>query len=177
MQAMLLAFYGAQVVFFLCYIYLYRLLYRNVSRLLVNNACMLLCVGFIMLTRLSMAKGLDKALRQFAIVVISAALAWLVPYIMERVWQLYKLPVGICGGRAPDSSCGMGFRKRELRRPVVPYHSRSIHPAVGICEADLCVFCGVHVLSVHGFQNHFPDNGRGGAHVLVLVLSRTWEAP
>lgn len=91
MQAMLLAFYGAQVVFFLCYIYLYRLLYRNVSRLLVNNACMLLCVGFIMLTRLSMAKGLDKALRQFAIVVISAALAWLVPYIMERVWQLYKL--------------------------------------------------------------------------------------
>lgn len=57
MQAMLLAFYGAQVVFFLCYIYLYRLLYRNVSRLLVNNACMLLCVGFIMLTRLSMAKG------------------------------------------------------------------------------------------------------------------------
>ena len=79
MQAMLLAFYGAQVVFFLCYIYLYRLLYRNVSRLLINNACMLLCVGFIMLTRLSMAKGLDKALRQFAIVVISAALAWLVP--------------------------------------------------------------------------------------------------
>ncbi len=59
--------------------------------MLVNNACMLLCVGFIMLTRLSMAKGLDKALRQFAIVVISAALAWLVPYIMERVWQLYKL--------------------------------------------------------------------------------------
>ena len=69
--------------------------------------------------------------------------------------------VGICGGRAPDSSGGMGCRKRELRRPVVPYHSRSIHPAVGICEADLCVFCGVHVLSVHGFQNHFPDNGRG----------------
>ncbi len=78
------------------------------------------CVGFIMLTRLSMAKGLDKALRQFAIVVISAALAWLVPYIMERVWQLYKLPVGICGGRAPDSSCGMGFRKRELSAPSCP---------------------------------------------------------
>ncbi len=57
MQAMLLAFYGAQVVFFLCYIYLYRLLYRNVSRLLVNNACMLLCVGFIMLTRLSMQRA------------------------------------------------------------------------------------------------------------------------
>ena len=30
-------FYGAQVIFFLCYIYLYRFFYRNVSRLLVNN--------------------------------------------------------------------------------------------------------------------------------------------
>ena len=75
------------MVFFLCYIYLYRLIYRNVSRLLVNNTCMLLCVGFIMLTRLS----LDKAVKQFAIVVISAAVTWLIPWVMERVWQLCKL--------------------------------------------------------------------------------------
>lgn len=33
----MLAFYGAQVVFFLLYIYLTRLFYRNSSRLLVNN--------------------------------------------------------------------------------------------------------------------------------------------
>lgn len=38
----ILAFYVAQVVFFLCYIYVYRLFYHNVSRLLVNNMCMLL---------------------------------------------------------------------------------------------------------------------------------------
>lgn len=90
-QAILLAFYGAQAVFFLCYIHLYRFLYRNVSRLLVNNTCMLVCVGLIMLTRLSLGRGLDKAVRQFGIVVISAAVAWIIPYIMERVWQLYKL--------------------------------------------------------------------------------------
>ena len=45
------AFYGAQVVFFLCYIYLYRLLYRNVSRLLVNNAWMLTGNMFLGLLR------------------------------------------------------------------------------------------------------------------------------
>ena len=87
LKMQLWAFYAAQVVFFLCYIYLYRLIYRNVSRLLVNNTCMLLCVGFIMLTRLS----LDKAVKQFAIVVISAAVTWLIPWVMERVWQLCKL--------------------------------------------------------------------------------------
>ena len=78
-RLMLIAFYVAQVVFFLCYIYLYRFLYRNVSRLLVNNTCMLLCVGFIMLSRLSLDKGLDKAVRQYVIVVISACLAWAIP--------------------------------------------------------------------------------------------------
>ena len=145
MQAMLLAFYGAQVVFFLCYIYLYRLLYRNVSRLLVNNACMLLCVGFIMLTRLSMAKGLDKALRQFAIVVISAVLAWLVPYIMERVWQLYKLQwvYAGCACSVPWSGCTQAWEWRHwalwpfsaspatgptfpLRLPVSRYSRRNL---------------------------------------------------
>lgn len=91
LKGMLMAFYGSQVVFFLCYIYLYRFIYRNVSRLLVNNTCMLLCVGLIMLTRLSLSRGLDKAVRQFTIVVISAVAAWFIPYIVERVWQLYKL--------------------------------------------------------------------------------------
>jgi cell division protein FtsW (lipid II flippase) len=61
-----------------------------VSRLLVNNCCMLLACGFIMLTRLSLDKGLDKAFKQFVIVAAAAILSWLVPFIMERFWQLYK---------------------------------------------------------------------------------------
>ena len=92
MRMMLWAFYGAQAVFFLCYIYLFRLIYRNVSRLLVNNTCMLLSVGMVMLTRISMARGdLDSVLRQFVIVVASAAVTWLIPCVMERFWQLYRL--------------------------------------------------------------------------------------
>ena len=92
LRLMLWAFYGAQAAFFLCYIFLYRLIYRNVSRLLVNNTCMLLSVGLIMLTRIGLARGsLDNVLRQFVIVVASAAATWLIPYVMERFWQLYRL--------------------------------------------------------------------------------------
>ncbi len=65
LSRMLLVFYIGQVAFFLLYIYIYRFIYRNVSRLLVNNCCMLLACGFIMLTRLSLDKGLDKAFKQF----------------------------------------------------------------------------------------------------------------
>lgn len=42
----MILFYLAQVVFFACYIWLYRMFYRNVSRILVNNMCMLLLRGF-----------------------------------------------------------------------------------------------------------------------------------
>lgn len=88
-------FYGLQVVFFLCYIFVYRAFYRNGSRLLVNNICMLLCVGFIILSRLDF----DRAVRQFIIVAVSAAATWIIPFIMDRVWQLAKLSwfYGIAG--------------------------------------------------------------------------------
>ncbi len=82
----ILLFYGAQVIFFLAYIYLYRLFYRNVSRLLVNNACMLMCVGFIMLTRISF----ERAVRQFVIVAAAAVVTWVIPLIIARVWQLSR---------------------------------------------------------------------------------------
>ena len=84
----MLLFYLAQLIFFVSYIWLYRLFYRNVSRLLVNNTTMLLCVGFIILGRLSV----DKAIRQFAIVAVSAVLTWIIPFIIDRVWQLSRIP-------------------------------------------------------------------------------------
>ena len=40
----LLVFYGAQAVFFLCYLFFYRSFYRNHPHILVNNMCILLCV-------------------------------------------------------------------------------------------------------------------------------------
>lgn len=84
----MILFYLAQVVFFACYIWLNRLFYRNVSRILVNNMCMLLCVGFIMLSRLSF----DRAVRQFLIVAVAALITWIIPFVIDRVWQLAKIP-------------------------------------------------------------------------------------
>ena len=81
-------FYVVQAMFFLCYMFLWRQLYRNRSELLVNNICMLLCVGFIVLARLSF----DKAARQFVIVACSAAVTLFIPFVMDRAWQLGRIP-------------------------------------------------------------------------------------
>lgn len=84
----ILVFYGAQVVFFAAYIFLYRLFYRNVSRLLVNNMCLLLSAGLIMLTRISF----ERAMRQFAIIAAAALATWVIPFVIDRVWQLSRIP-------------------------------------------------------------------------------------
>lgn len=84
----LLVFYVAQVVFFVCYLTLYRRFYRNRSDTLINNMCFLLCVGFIILTRLSF----ERALRQFVLVVFSAAVTLVIPFIIDRAWQLSRIP-------------------------------------------------------------------------------------
>ncbi len=84
----LVLFYLAQVIFLAGYIWINRLFYRKGSRILINNMCILLCIGFIILTRLN----LDRALRQFVIVAVSALVTLIIPYIMDRVWQLSKVP-------------------------------------------------------------------------------------
>lgn len=84
----IIVFYGAQVIFFIAYIILYRFFYPGSSRILVNNLCLLLCVGFIILSRLSFG----KAARQFIIAAVSAVITLVIPAVVGRVWQLSKIP-------------------------------------------------------------------------------------
>ena len=52
----LLAFYLMQVVLFGATILLYTLIYPKVSRLVINNMCMLLCIGNVSYTHLDVYK-------------------------------------------------------------------------------------------------------------------------
>ena len=78
---------GVQVV--------YRLLFKKASMILLNNMCMLLCIGLIMLTRLNVA----RAETQFKIIVISTLLSFIVPVIIRKVKILKDLTwlYGIAG--------------------------------------------------------------------------------
>lgn len=65
----------------------YQLLYPNASRLVTNNMCMLLVIGFIILTRLSY----DKAIRQYVIVVVSTIIIFVIPVVIRKAKFLRKL--------------------------------------------------------------------------------------
>ncbi len=82
-----LKFYLMQVAFFAVVQVCYSIFYRRVSRLVVNNMCMLMCIGFVMLTRLSY----DHAMKQFQIAVVSMALTMLIPFFISRFKYLKSL--------------------------------------------------------------------------------------
>lgn len=89
----ILLFYLAQVVLLAAIILLYTKIYPKISRLVVNNMCMLLTIGFIMITRLSY----NKAVKQFIIVAGAVALSLVVPVIIRKAKGLSELRILYAG--------------------------------------------------------------------------------
>lgn len=79
-------FFALEFVYLVLLVLLYRFIYPDSSRLLVNNMEMLLALGFIMVLRLSPA----NAFKQFIIVAVGTAAAFLVPVIMRKRTFLIK---------------------------------------------------------------------------------------
>ena len=172
LRRMLLVFYMGQVVFFLFYIYIYRFIYRNVSRLLVNNCCMLLACGFIMLTRLSLDKGLDKAFKQFVIVAAAAILSWLVPFIMERFWQLYKFQWVYAGiGLAALLVVWVAGNESFGAQLSLTVGGISIQPSEFV-KISFVFFVATMFYRSVDFRTIAITTAVAAAHVLVLVLSK-----
>lgn len=94
----LIIFYFFQMILFSIMLTCYQLFYNKASMLLVNNICMLLVIGFIILTRLSF----DKAIKQYIIALAAIVLTLVIPLIihkisfLKRMTWLYAL-VGIAG--------------------------------------------------------------------------------
>lgn len=83
----MLVMYVSVLAFILLVQLLYRVIYKKGNLLIVNNMCMLLSIGFLILSRLKF----DKAIKQFQIVVLSMALSFIVPVIVRKVKLLKDL--------------------------------------------------------------------------------------
>ncbi len=86
-QTTVLMFYGAQVIYLAAVLILFRNLYPLASKLLINNMCMLICVGFIMITRLSY----DQSIKQFKIAVFATVVALLIPFLIRKLRFITKM--------------------------------------------------------------------------------------
>ena len=164
----MLVFYGVQVLFFLGYLFLYRLFYRNLSKLLVNNMCMLLSVGFIMLTRLSF----DKALKQFVIVVVAAAVTCIIPFVIDRVWQLSKIPwVYGLGGVLLLGIVFVAGTTSYGAQLSIGISGFSFQPSEFVKISYVFFIATMFYRSV-SFKTILAVSGISALHVLILVLSK-----
>lgn len=76
-----LILYFAQFIYLFVTIFVYDVLYPKASRLLVNNMCMLMAVGFIMICRLDY----DKCVKQFLIAAGGTIITFFIPALLKRV--------------------------------------------------------------------------------------------
>ncbi|MBS6196594.1 MAG: FtsW/RodA/SpoVE family cell cycle protein [Clostridiales bacterium] len=79
--------YMAVFIFIAVVQILYRVIYKKGNLLIVNNMCMLLSIGFLILSRLQF----EKAVTQFEIVAAGMALSFVVPVIVRKVKMLKDL--------------------------------------------------------------------------------------
>lgn len=86
-NVMILFLYMMQVAMFLSVLWVYGKIYQKASRLVRNNMLLLLSIGFIIITRLS----IDKALKQSLIVAAALALSFVIPVLIRKLKFLGKL--------------------------------------------------------------------------------------
>lgn len=73
--------YVAEIVLFVMIQSSYRLFYPKASRLLANNMCMLMMIGFVILTRIDSA----RAIKQFMIAAASSIICLIIPVMIRKM--------------------------------------------------------------------------------------------
>lgn len=160
--------YVAQVVLLLLISKLYTAIYPKISRLVVNNMCMLLCIGFIMLTRLNYI----RVIKQCIFVVISMAASLAVPVIIRKVKQLSKLRIlyavlGILSlgvvavGAVTSDGAKLGFT----------FGGVSIQPSE-LVKIVFVFFVASSFVKSTKFKNVVVTTIVAAFHVLILVASK-----
>ncbi len=79
--------YVMQVILLRCIQIVYKFIYKRASGLLVNNMCMLLAIGFVILYRLNP----DNAVRQYQIAVVALGITLVIPFFIHKLHFLHKL--------------------------------------------------------------------------------------
>jgi cell division protein FtsW (lipid II flippase) len=145
---------------------MFKMVYPDGNRLLINNMCMFLMVGMIMITRISYGKGI----RQFIIASASLVIAFLVPEILFRCAFLERMGwifagIGLAvllilliygsvtnGSKINFRIAGLSFQPQEIVKIIFAFFIASILAQ----KKDFKTVCIVTAIAA--------------AHVLVLVL-------
>ena len=163
-----LLFYVLQQILLFSTVMLFRMIYPKGNMLIVNNMCMLLSIGFVILTRLSY----ERAIKQFFIVTSSIIIGMAIPFFIRNLKFLKSLTwiyagVGIVslgivlilgsvtyGSKISYSLAGVTFQPSEFVKILFVFF-------VASSFSESWDFLRVTVTAV-----------LAGIHVLILVASK-----
>lgn len=163
----LLLFFAAQFVLMLAVIILYSLLYPNVSRLIVNNMCMLLSAGVIMITRLTFGNGI----KQFVFIVLGMIFGLVVPMLIRKMkfledWTYIYAGVGF-GALVLVAVFAVQSGGAKLGFEIAGF---GIQPSEFV-KILFVFFVAASLRKSTDFKNVVITTAVAAAHVLILVLS------
>lgn len=160
--------YLAQMIIMFLYLVIFHLVYKNADFLLLNNMCMMIMIGFIMISRINMEEGI----RQTVLVFLGMYLTLIVPVFMQKNKKLRNIPwlYGVIGivllllvllvGQAQNGAnlsikiFGITFQFSEFIKIVYAF------------------FIAAMFNRSTKFGNVVLTTGLAAVHVLILVISK-----
>lgn len=163
-----LFFYAYMQVFLFALMSVTGLIYEKTDKLLLNNMCMLLGIGFIILARIS----LKKAEKQLAVALLSFLIALAVPFLVKQLRFLKK-------GAWLYAAIGAGMLSAVLILGGLTYGAKISFTVQGITfqPSELVKLLFVFFLAAAlcentSFLRLVVITALAAAHVIILVLSR-----
>lgn len=163
----LVFFYLAQVILMVAVIVLYSVIYPKVSKLIVNNMCMLISVGLIMITRLNYS----SAVKQFIFVVLGVVFGLVVPVLIRKMkflidWTYIYAGVGL-GALALVAVFAATSGGAKLGFEIFGF---GIQPSEFV-KILFVFFVASSLSKATDFKHVVITTAIAAAHVLILVLS------
>ena len=163
-----LLFYILQQILLFGTVVLFRMVYPKGNRLIINNMCMLLSIGFVILSRLSF----EKAIKQFVIVTVSIIAGMVIPYFIHKLKFLKTLTWVY----AASGIVALGV---VLILGSVTYGSKISYSVAGVTfqPSEFVKIIFVFFLASALYESHdllrvMLTAVLAGIHVLILVASR-----
>lgn len=167
-QIKILVFYAAQVAFILFLFFIYKVLYKRSAKLIVNHMCMLMIIGFIILTRLDF----NSALRQFEIACAAAVLSMFVPFLIRKMKALRRFTwfYAVFGILVLGFVCVFGSTTYGAKLSF-SIGSIAVQPSEFI-KILFVFFAACMLYHVEDFKQIVITTVIAALHVIILVASR-----
>ena len=164
-----IVFYGFQQILLFAVIALNRAIYPNVNKVLLNNMCMLLAIGFVILTRLDY----EKSLRQVTYASISLVLCLFVPLAVNRFQDIIPRFAWVYGALgvlmlAGVLLLGVATNGSKISYTIAGY---TFQPSEFVKILFVLFIAGM-LYKTSDFKQVLITSVIAGLHVIILVVSR-----